>query len=299
MNDTIGFIGLGAMGLPIAENLITSGHQLAVFNRTRAKAEELSRRGALAAARPAEAAHVNGICFTMVADDRALEEVTLGDHGIARALGAGGVHIAMSTVAPATSRKLAEAHRQAAGMYVAAPVFGRPDAARARRLWICLSGPSQAKERAKPLLEKLSQGIFDFGEDPGAANVVKLAGNFMIAAAMEAMAEAFTLADKSGLDAAQVGEMLTQTLFACPAYRNYAAMIAAKRHAPAGFRLPLGLKDVQLVLSHAAEVKVPMPAAGMVRDRLLSAVAKGRSGLDWSALALGAREDAGVKLPEA
>ena len=201
----------------------------------------------------------------------------------------------MSTIAPATARRLSGHHKAFGASYVAAPVFGRPEAAAARKLWICISGPRAAKERAEPVLKALGQGVFDFGEDPGAANVVKLSGNFMIAAAMEAMAEAFALAQKNGVDRSAVADLFGQTLFACPVYQNYGKTIAQERYSPAGFRLPLGLKDVDLVLQTAAASRMPMPVASLLHDRFVTAMAKGRESMDWSALALGVSEDAGLK----
>jgi 3-hydroxyisobutyrate dehydrogenase-like beta-hydroxyacid dehydrogenase len=232
----------------------------------------------------------------MLADDAALEEVTLGAQGLAERLGRGGTHISMSTVAPGTSRLLAEEHAKRGGAYIAAPVFGRPDAAKAKKLWVLASGPSLAKAAARPLLDAMGQAVFDFGEDPGAANVAKLAGNFLIAANLEAMSEAFAMVEKQGVKQSAVAELLAKTLFACPIYQGYGRAIAEKRFTPVGFRMPLGLKDVSLALETAAEVTVPLPIASLVRDRFLASLAKGRADLDWSAIALSVLEDAGLSL---
>jgi 3-hydroxyisobutyrate dehydrogenase-like beta-hydroxyacid dehydrogenase len=294
MGEQIGFIGLGSMGQPMARNLMEAGYNLRVYNRTVSKAEPLVAQGAQVAARPGEVVEAGGMVITMVADDRALEEVVFGEGGILERLGPGGVHLSMSTVSPATASRLAGEHARRGSAYVAAPVFGRPEAAAARQLWICVSGPGGAKERARSVLEVLGRGIFDFGEEAGAANVVKLAGNFLIAAALEAMAEVLALAEKSGLSRADVIGMFGQTLFSCPIYQNYGRAIAEKRYLPASFRLSLGLKDMALALQTAADAKVPMPAASLVYDRLLAGVAKGRADMDWTALALGVSEDAGL-----
>ncbi len=294
MSIDIGFIGLGAMGLPMAANLIAAGHRVTVWNRTASKTAPLAAKGAVVAANAGETARRGGMLITMVADDAALEDVVSGEAAVAARLGPGGIHISMSTVAPATTRKLAQVHEQAGSVMIAAPVFGRPDAAAAKRLWICVSGPASAKSAAKPLFDAMGQGVFDFGETPEAANVAKICGNFLIAAAMEAMGEAFAMAEKSGVARASLAAMLGQTLFACPVYQGYGAAIASRRHSPAGFRLPLGLKDIEIVLATAREARVPMPAASLLRDRFLHALAMGRADLDWSALALGAREDAGL-----
>jgi 3-hydroxyisobutyrate dehydrogenase-like beta-hydroxyacid dehydrogenase len=295
MSLEIGFVGLGAMGLPMASNLIAAGHRLTVWNRTASKADPLVVKGAHRAQRAEDVARPGGIVVSMLADDAALEHLVLGDAMIANRIAPGGVHVSMSTVSPATTRALAKVHEEAGSMLVAAPVFGRPEAAAVRKLWICVSGPAAAREAARPLFDAMGQGVFDFGDEPGAANVVKISGNFLIAAALEAMGEVFAMAEKSGVDRTAVASMLGQTLFACPVYQHYGAEVAARRHSPAGFRLPLGLKDVELVLSTARQTNTPMPVASLLRDRFVHALAMGREGLDWSGVALGAREDAGLK----
>jgi 3-hydroxyisobutyrate dehydrogenase-like beta-hydroxyacid dehydrogenase len=294
MSLEIGFVGLGAMGLPMAANLLAGGHRVTVWNRTQSRAEPLSSKGAAVALKAADTVRRGGVLVSMVADDAALAELVAGDAALAERLGDGGIHISMSTVAPATTRELAEVHRRVGSTMVAAPVFGRPDAAAAKRLWICVSGPAAAKAAAQPILEALGQRVFDFGEVTEAANVAKICGNFLIAAAMEAMGEAFVLAEKNGVDRSALATMLGQTLFACTVYQGYGGAIANRRHSPPGFRLPLGLKDVEIVLRSACEVNAPMPTASLLRDRFVHALAMGRADLDWSALALGAREDAGL-----
>jgi len=291
----IGFIGIGAMGLPMAANLIAGGFALRVWNRTAGKTESLIAKGATVAASAGDAVMPGGIAITMLADDAAVESVTLGDNGVAARLGAGGIHVSMSTIAPATSERLSAHHAKLGNTYIAAPVFGRPDNAAMRQLVVCTSGAAAGKEQLRPLLEAMGRAVFDFGEAPGAANVAKLCGNFLIASAIEAMAEAFAMAEKSGVDRNQVAAMLTKTLFASPVYQRYGEMVAAKRHTPAGFKLPLGLKDVELVLKTAGATRVPMPLAGMVRERIIAGLAKGRDEMDWSALALGVLDEAGIK----
>jgi 3-hydroxyisobutyrate dehydrogenase-like beta-hydroxyacid dehydrogenase len=296
MGGTLGFIGLGNMGYPIASNLIRAGYKLRVYNRTASKAEPLLSQGAVLASHAAEVAERGGIVVTMLADDRAVEAVALRDRELDERLGPGGIHLSMSTISPKTARKLAEQHAQHGVAYVAAPVFGRPEAAAAGKLWVCLSGLREAKKRIQPIVDSFGHGSFDFGEDPGAANVVKLCGNFLIAAAIEAMAEAWTLAEKNGLDRVRVAEMLTKTLFACPIYQGYGERIAQQQYEPVGFRLGLGLKDVDLALQTATASQMPMPLGSLLHDRWLSAVAKGRSDLDWTAAALGVAEEAGLPM---
>ena len=295
MSNEAGFIGLGAMGGPIAANLLAAGVKLRVYNRTAAKAQPLIAKGATRADTPGDAALSGSMVFTMLADDAAVESMVVGEGGIASRLAPGGIHVSMSTIAPATARRLAQYHAERGSVYVAAPVFGRPDSAERRQLVVCTSGPLAAKEQVRPWLQAIGVALFDFGEEPGAANVVKLAGNFLIAAAIESIAEALTMAEKNGVERAKVADVLGKTLFACPIYQNYGAMIAAKRHTPAGFRMPLGLKDVELVLKTAGDARVPMPVASLVRDRMLAGLARGREEMDWSALALGILDDAGLK----
>jgi len=293
MSEIIGFIGTGMMGEPMARNLLRAGFRLKVYNRTKEKARALAAEGAEIVDTPAQAAVDGGIVVTMLANDQAVEEAAFGPRGFAPALGKG-LHLSMSTIAPATAARLAERHRTQGGAYVAAPVFGPPPAAAAKKLWICTSGDEAAKTRAKPILDALGQGIFDFGEEPGAANVVKLAGNFLIMSAMEALAEAFALAEKNGVAPAALANMLGQTLFNCTVYHTYGRFIAERNYDPPRFRLDLGLKDASLVLDAARAARTPMPFAALIQQRILSGLAKGRGGLDWSAMALGAREDAGL-----
>lgn len=290
---TLGFVGTGHMGLPMARNLLKAGHTLRVCNRTAERVQPLVEAGATATDKPREAAQ-GGIVLTMLSDDAALKAVTLGEDGLLGHLGKGGVHVSMSTVAPATARELAGRHHAQDEYYLAAPVFGRPEAAAVARLAICLSGASEAKIRLRPILDLLGSKIVDFGADPAAANVVKLAGNFLIGAAIEAMAEAFALGEKNGVDRTRMAELYSQTLFACPVYQGYGATIAGHRYEPAGFRLQLGHKDMRLALEVAADSTVPMPLANLVHERLTASLAKGRQDIDWAGLAVEATEDAGL-----
>jgi 3-hydroxyisobutyrate dehydrogenase-like beta-hydroxyacid dehydrogenase len=201
----------------------------------------------------------------------------------------------MSTVSTAIARSMTDLHVKHGATYIAAPVFGRPEAAASQKLWICCAGASPARERIQPVLQAMGQGVFDFGEEPMAANVMKLCGNFLIGTALEAMAEALTLAEKNGLDRTMVMNMFDQSMFACPIYQNYGKMIAEKRYTLVGFETRLALKDVNLVLETAEHVKMPMPFASLVHHRLLAGVAKGRDTMDWTSLAQLVAEDAGLE----
>jgi 3-hydroxyisobutyrate dehydrogenase-like beta-hydroxyacid dehydrogenase len=295
MAETVGLIGLGNMGVPMALNLMRGGYEVRVYNRTAAKSQPLIEQGAKLAAQASDVAVRGGVVFSIVADDHALEEVCMARPSFVERLGQGGVHVSMSTISPAISRRLAWHHSQHGVTYVAAPVFGRPDAAAAKKLWVCLSGPTAAKKRIEPMLAAMGQGNFDFGEDPGAANVAKLCGNFLIAAAIEALGETLALAEKNGLDRMSVVNMLTHTLFACRAYEGYGKLIAENKFEPPGFRLVMGLKDVNLVSQTAEASRVPMPIASLVRDRFLASLAKGHAEIDWAGISLNASEDAGIE----
>jgi 3-hydroxyisobutyrate dehydrogenase-like beta-hydroxyacid dehydrogenase len=292
MPETLGFIGLGSMGEPMAANLLRAGYKLKIHNRTASKASRLVEQGAALAARPSEVAEAGGIVLTMLADDRAVDEVCLETPSFVEKLGNGGIHISCSTISPSTARRLADHHAKHKVNYVATPVFGRPDAAAAKRLWVCVSGPAAAKERVQPVLNAIGQGIFDFGEDAGAANVVKLCGNFLVASSIETLAEMFVLAEKSGVPRNAVAEMIGKL---SPLHGGYANQIADRKFTPAGFRLTLGLKDINLIMQAAAVSGTPMPLASLLHDRWVSAVAKGRGDLDWSAVALNSADDAGLK----
>jgi 3-hydroxyisobutyrate dehydrogenase-like beta-hydroxyacid dehydrogenase len=295
MSDSIGFIGLGNMGLPIATNLLNSGFPLRVYNRTRAKAEPLERMGATVVSSPAETATPGGVVFSIVADDAALTQVAVEGDALARTLGPGGVHISMSTVSPDAATRVAQHHEAFGVSYVAAPVFGRPEAAVARKLWVCNSGPSAAKQRVRPILEKLGQTIFDLGDAPGAGHLAKLIGNFWIVSSIEMMAEGFALAEKNGLDPAMVADLLSSTVFACPIFQNYGKIVLSGKYEPAGFRMQLGLKDVRLVLKTADASQVPLPFASLLHDRFIGSVSRGRGDLDWTGITLDVRDSAGLK----
>jgi 3-hydroxyisobutyrate dehydrogenase-like beta-hydroxyacid dehydrogenase len=294
MSERIGFAGLGNMGLPMAKNLLKAGYSLTVYNRDARKAETLIADGATRGEHPYDIVEGSGIVCTMLADDAALESVTLGANGFLERLEPGGIHLSLSTVSPSLARRMQQLHSERGCYYVAAPVFGRPEAAEAQKLWICIAGAPEARKRVRPLLEALGQGIFEFGDDPEAASVVKLSGNFLIASAMEAMAEALTLAEKYGIDRSMLMNMFGQTFFACPIYQNYGKMIADRRFSPVGFEMRLGLKDINLLLAAAEETKMPMPLAALIHERILRGVAKGRGASDWPSFTLFTSEDAGL-----
>ncbi|AYL94696.1 NAD(P)-dependent oxidoreductase [Mucilaginibacter celer] len=295
MKTTIGFIGLGNMGTPIAKNLLAAGYQLQVYNRTLAKIDELGTEGVTRCQSPAEAANSVPFVISMLSDDTVLRESVTGDGGILKTLQPNAVHISMSTISPDTAEELAALHEQAGNRYLASPVFGRPEAADARKLWICISGDEQTKADARPILDCLGQAVIDFGDKTAGANVVKIAGNFMIMASMEMMAEAYTLAEKNGLDRVQVSEFFGSTLFAAPIFQNYGKAIANKQYQPVGFKSKLGYKDARLAFKLSQTSEMPMPTVNTVHNRLLTAVAKGWGEADWvEGVSRGVSEDAGL-----
>lgn len=291
----IGFIGLGSMGRGMAANLLRAGFRVRVWNRSADKAQDLVRDGAQLARHPRDAVDASGIVVSMLSDDAALRDVVQGEHGIGAHLGPGGIHLSMSTVAPQTAQELVALHAQRGAHYVAAPVFGRPDAAAAAKLFVLCAGPRAARQTVLPALQAMGQRVFELGDDAAAANVLKLSGNFMLMAAIESLAEAMTLGERYGLPRERTAEVLTQSIFPAPAMVNYGRQIAQHAYQPAGFKLSLGLKDADLVLAAARKVAMPMPLAQLVQGRLLSALACQRGDMDWCATALGVSEDAGLE----
>jgi 3-hydroxyisobutyrate dehydrogenase-like beta-hydroxyacid dehydrogenase len=278
----IGFIGLGQMGRGIAANLVRAGHRLLVWNRSAGPAEELAALGAEAVAEPSAAARAD-VLMTMLADDDAVRAVLI-ERGTLDALREGSVHVNLATVSIACARELARRHLDRRLAYVAAPVFGRPDVARAGKLNVVIAGAPEAIARVEPLLRSIGERLWPVGAEPERANAVKLAGNFMIASALETMGEAAALAGGYGVEAARFLEIMTSTLFASPVYQGYGRLIAERRFEPASFPVRLGLKDVRLALQAGDSAHVPMPFGSVVRDGLLEAVAHGEADLDWAAL---------------
>jgi len=291
----VGFVGLGAMGLPMAEHLAAAGHDLWVYNRTHQRAQPLHEAGARIAATPAEVAQHSDFVFSMLADDAAVEAVSFGEHGILSGLSAGKVHISSSTISVALSDRLALAHAAQAQGYVAAPVFGRPVAAAAKQLWVLAAGEPRAVERCLPLLSALGRGITQLGDKPSAANVVKLSGNFLIASMLEVLGEAFALTRKAGISPdAFLGVFSAVFGQSSAIFENYAKVVAKGGYEPAGFKATLGLKDVRLALEAAEALAVPLPVAGMLRDHFIAAIAQGHADVDWSVLATMAAQRAGL-----
>ncbi len=292
----IGFIGLGAMGAAIARNLVEDGHDVHVFNRSPARAEPLRKAGATVAGSPAQAAQLADVVFSMVADDAALTSVTSGETGILAGLKPGALHVSLSTIGRDTAQALTVRHREAGVGFISAPVFGRPDAAAARKLFIMAAGEDEHLKVAVPLLERLAQSVGIVGADPSQANLVKLIGNFMLSVIIETLGEACAVAGKAGIDPTHFVDLLTNANFNAPPYKIYGQMIASQRFQPAGFSLPLGQKDNRLMLAAAEALGVPLPLASFIHDRFLAVRSQGIGAEhDWSAVALCALTEGGLR----
>jgi len=283
------------MGFAMAELLLAQGHQLFVYNRAHEKAQPLHEAGARIAGTPFDAACEAEVVISMLADDTAVEAVTFGAAGILAALQPNAVHVSCSTISVALSDRLAAAHAEAGLGYVAAPVFGRPEAAVAKKLWLLAAGKAADVERALPALEALGRGVTRLGETASVANLVKLTGNVFIASMIESLGEAFALTRKAGV-APELFLELFKNVFGQGSLilENYASQVARDRYEPAGFKAKLGLKDLRLALSAADQLEVPLPTASLIRDQLLSAVATGQGDLDWGVIARMAAKRAGL-----
>jgi 3-hydroxyisobutyrate dehydrogenase-like beta-hydroxyacid dehydrogenase len=292
----LGFVGLGRMGSAMAANLLAASHSVTVYNRTAAKAEPLVAKGAAGAETPGAAAG-GEVVITMLANDAAVEAAVFGKDGLLEALRPGASHISMSTISVALSERLAEAHAERGQLYISAPVFGRPDAAAAGKLFIVAAGPAAAIATCQPLFDVLGQRTFVVSDNAPNANVVKLSGNFLIASVIEALGEAFALIDKAGIDRSQYLDILVSTLFGAPVYKTYGGLIAEERYQPAGFKAELGYKDIGLALSAAQALEVPMPLASLIAERFLTLIDAGGKDFDWSALGLLAKRDSGASTP--
>lgn len=292
----IGFIGLGNMGSGMAANLLSAGHDVVVFNRSPEKTVILAERGATAASTVSAACDAD-VVITMLADDPAVEEVTFSAGGIVDSLAAGAVHVSSSTISVALAERLTTAHADAGHVFISAPVFGRPEAAAAAKLFVVAAGPAGPIASLAPVFEALGQRTFAVSDEPKIANLVKLSGNFLIASVIESLGEAMALVGKAGVNRQAFLELLTSTLFDAPAYRVYGGLLADEQFEPAGFAAHLGLKDARLMLAAGEQLEVPLPIASLIRDRFLTLLAGGGRDLDWAALGAVARWEAGGPKP--
>jgi len=290
----VAFIGLGRMGSGMARNLLRAGHQVDVFNRSAEKAEALASEGARIAGSPADACRDCHAAITMLADDAAVESVVFGSRGVASTLEQDAVHISSSTISTALARRLDVEHLKRGQRYLSAPVFGRPEAAESKKLIVVAAGPDETVERCDALFDAIGRQTFVAGREPWQANAVKLCGNFMIAAMLEAFGEAFATLRKGAIDPHLFLNVMN-TLFASPVYANYGRIVADREFEPAGFALKLGLKDARLVLAAAEECESPMPLASLIHDHLLAGMAQGQAEMDWSSVAKVVARNSGLE----
>lgn len=286
MEADISFIGLGNMGASMALNLLKHGLKLSVFNRTREKAEPLIKAGAKFLEKPSEAFKNSSIVFSMLANDEALSEITEGANGLLESAHKGCIHVSLSTVAPDTIKRLADKHKMKGAQLITVPVFGRPDAAKRQELWICMAGDEDAKKQVRPFLQMLGKKIYDFGPNPETASFVKISGNFMILSVIEMLSEAFAVVKKNGINPEQFLSLMTETLFPSPVFQTYGKIISQQEFSPPGFKMTLGLKDLNLFLSSSKEFSLDLPLAHALRERLLTSIENGYEDLDWSAISL-------------
>jgi 3-hydroxyisobutyrate dehydrogenase-like beta-hydroxyacid dehydrogenase len=281
------------MGSPIARNLAQAGHEVVVYNRSREKTQALAAQGAHVADSPADACRNAEVVMTMLADDHAVEEVVFGKNGILGALKNGHLHVSHSTISTTMARRLTTEHGHHGQGYLSVPVFGRPEAAVAKKLVVVAGGPSQLVDRCRPLFDAIGKVTYVVGSEPWQANAAKVCGNFMIISMVESFSEAFAALRKAGV-APQLFVDIMNSLFQSPVYENYGKMMAAEKFEPAGFALRLGLKDVRLALQVADECTAPMPVASLIRDKMLDALAHGQGEMDWSSIAKVAARAAGL-----
>jgi len=294
----IGFIGLGNMGAGMAANLLKAGHEVTAYNRSQDKVAALAEQGATPAKSVAETCD-GDIVITMLANDDAVSAVTFGDDGVLATLRPGATHVSSSTISVALSERLTAAHAEAGQRFVAAPVFGRPEAAAAAKLFVVAAGAADALQPLTAVFEAIGQRTFVVSDEPKAANLVKLSGNFLIASVIESLGEAMALVAKAGVDKNEYLEILTSTLFGAAVYKTYGGLIAREEFEPAGFAAELGQKDIRLVLAAAESLQTPLPIASLLRDRFLTLLANGGAHLDWSAVGALPAWEAGGPSPTA
>jgi 3-hydroxyisobutyrate dehydrogenase-like beta-hydroxyacid dehydrogenase len=297
LDGSIGFVGLGRMGSAMAANLPAGGCRVIAHIRRPDRAAEVRTLGLEPKFSIADLFDCDFV-ISMLPDDCAVREAVFGktgEAGLAAGLKPNAVHLSMSTISTAAAGEFAEEHEKHGQSYVAAPVFGNPDAARARELFIIAAGARDPLERCRPLFDRLGQRTFVIGRDPEDANLVKIVGNAMMATTLEMLGEALALVRKRNLDPAVVLDILTSTMFGNRIHKLYGAKIVTQRFVPSGFLLPLALKDVRLALTEAEVANVPMPSVSVVRDRMITGMAHGYTEFDWSVLGLVAAEAAGIE----
>jgi 3-hydroxyisobutyrate dehydrogenase-like beta-hydroxyacid dehydrogenase len=280
----VGFIGLGRMGQAMARRILDGGHDLAVYNRTPDKVWALGDAGAKIVGSIAEAAGYGDAVFTMLADDTALEDV-VWRQGLLQSLPQDGIHVCAGTHGVGVIGRLQAAHAQAGQIMIASPMLGRPEAVASGQAGVVVAGPADAVARCRPLFETISRRVFGAGSEPAAAAAIKIANNFVLGCAIEAMGEGFSLVRKYGVAPQIFYDVMTDGLFAAPAYKVYGRIIVDESYAQVGQMATLGLKDANLALVAGEAAGVPLPSCNVWRDRLVGAIAHGDGGCDWAVMA--------------
>jgi 3-hydroxyisobutyrate dehydrogenase-like beta-hydroxyacid dehydrogenase len=281
----VSFIGLGRMGSAMARRLCEAGHDVAVYNRTPEKAQALVDAGAKVVGSMAEAARHGDAVVTMLADDAALEAVAGQNDGLLQSLPLGCVHICAGTHGVHVVRKIDAAHAKAGQVMIASPMLGRPEAVSSGQAGVVVGGPPDALARCRPLFEAMARRVFEAGADPAAAAAIKIANNFVLGCAIEAMGEGFSLIRKYGVIPQVFYDVMTDGLFSAPAYKVYGKIIVDEAYEKVGQMAVLGLKDANLALAAGEAAGVPLPSGNVWRDRLVGAVAHGDGGCDWAVMA--------------
>jgi hypothetical protein len=282
----VGFIGTGRMGAAMVRRLLEAKHDVGVYNRTPEKAKPLADAGAKILGSVADATRYGDVIYTMLADDTALEEVVSQNGGLLQSLPKGGIHVCAGTHGIPVIRKLKAAHTDKGQVLIAAPMMGRPELVSAGAAGVFASGPAEAMAKCKPLFNALGRKTFEGGDDPEAATAMKIANNFVLGCAMEAMGEGFALTRKYGVATSVFYDVMTDGLFNCSAYKVYGKIMVDESYSKVGQMATLGLKDANLALEAGGLKGVPLPSGNVWRDRLVGAVAHGDGDKDWAVMAL-------------
>ncbi len=290
----VGVIGLGSMGAAIAANLIKAGHELVVYNRTKARAEPLVEAGARLAEKPSEAASGDAV-ITMLSNDAAVEEVVFDTaNGILTRGGKGTIHLSMSTISPVLVKRMAEAYGSRDLSFVSAPVLGRPDVAARGELVVMVAGEAETIKKCKPVFDAISSKVHILGNSPPQANVAKVAANYMISAMLQTFGEAFALTEKAGVDRSTFYEMVAYDFFKSPVYQKYGKIIVDRNFQTGAFSVAMQAKDTRLASDCARDSECPMPFLSVLQDTFLSALARGKGDLDPCAITQVIAENAGL-----
>ncbi|MDP8984520.1 MAG: NAD(P)-dependent oxidoreductase [Pseudomonadota bacterium] len=281
----VGFIGLGRMGGAMAGRLLAHGYSLGVYDRDPGQTAALGDRGAYVAGGVADLCRDRSLIISMLPDDPLLAQVASGPGGLCDSLAPGAIHMVCGTHGVTVMERLVAAHAERGQVLLSCTVLGRPDRAAEGKLGLIAGGPAAAIDSIVPLLEVLGERLFRAGANPLSAVAIKIANNFVLGCAIEAMGEGMALARKYDVDPELFHTVLTQGLFGCVAYQTYGDVIAKEDWTRVGATVAIGLKDAQLAFEAAEKVRVPLPSGNVWRDHLLTAFGRGEQALDWAVMA--------------